>query len=187
MTIWRKKTNKQDYQVLSQLCDLRASLDKVKKNLNIVPQDTSDDALLTDLINACANYAQKLLGIVFLDSSLRLYLDNFDDICIEIRRRPDIVITSVKYINSDDVLTTVPAADYYLTFSNEFPTVQPVEGKCWPTDLACRKQAVEIEFTAGYGVNYDNIPVDLRAAEILGHDSTCIVPMAVKSGTAVVG
>lgn len=159
----RQVANTHNYIITNQSCNLQLNLDAVKRHLNIGFSDLSDDSYLNELIRAAVEFAERQLNLYLLTTDVTLFIDNFLDICIPIRRRPNVTIVQIDYFK-DGVLTTVDAADYFATVSDSFyPTVQPVEGKCWPTP-DCRKQAVQIKFQAGYGTTFDTVPMDLRLA-----------------------
>lgn len=162
--MWRRQiTNTHNYIITNQLCNLQLNLDAVKKHLNIGFNDLSQDSYLNEVIRAAVEFAERQLNLYLLTTDATLHIDNFLDICIPIRRRPNVTIVQIDFFK-DGVLTTVDAADYFLTVSQEFyPTVQPVEGKDWPTP-DCRKQAVQIKFQSGYGATFDAVPIDPKLA-----------------------
>jgi len=160
--MWRRQiTNTHNYIITNQSCNLQLNLDAVKKHLYIGFSDLSEDSYLNEVIRAAVEFAERQLNLYLLTTDVTLFIDNFLDICIPIRRRPNVTIVQVDFFK-DGVLTTVDAADYFLTVSESFyPTVQPVEDKDWPTP-DCRKQAVQIKFQAGYGATFDTVPLDLK-------------------------
>ncbi len=159
----RQVTNTHNYIITNQSCNLQLNLDAVKKHLNIDFSDLSEDSYLNEVIRAAITFAERQLNLYLLTTDVTLFIDNFLDICIPIRRRPNVTIVQIDYFKGG-VLTTVDASDYFITMSESFyPTVQPVESKCWPTP-DCRKQAVQIKFQAGYGATFDTVPMDLKLA-----------------------
>ena len=62
------------------------------------------------------------------------------------------------------MLTVVDALTYYQLFSSRYPKILPVDGSDWPTDADNRCQSVQVNFTAGYGATFDNVPADLVEA-----------------------
>ena len=156
--------NAQIYQVVTAPCDLALDLDEVLNHLNnSVPNEDQD--YVTQLIRACSRFAINQTNLVFIDTAYRLYIDNFNDVYIELRRRPNVAIADIQYFK-DGVLITVDNTIFHLTFADpkHYPTVQPLPDKEWPDDLDIRKQAVQINFTAGYGTDFSKVPDDLRLA-----------------------
>jgi len=162
--MWKRRINHHEYIVTNRLCDLQLNLDAVKKHLEISFSEVDDDAYINEVIRAAVEFAERQLNLYLLTTDVTLHIDNFLDIVIPIRRRPNTTITQIDYFR-EGVLTTVDAADYFITVSSVgYPTVQPVEDKDWPDDVDCRQQAVQINFQAGYGLTFDDVPFDIRRA-----------------------
>ena len=156
--------NQQAYEVVSAPCDLALDLNEVLNHLNnAVPNEDQD--YVTQLIIACTNFAINQTNLVFIDTPYRLHIDDFNDVCIELRRRPNVAIIDIQYFK-DGVLTPVDNTIFHLTFADpkHYPTVQPLPDKEWPDDLDIRKQAVQINFTVGFGEDFTKVPDDLRLA-----------------------
>ena len=150
------------YQLISEVCDLPVDLDLVKKHLRRPFNFTADDFYIAQIVNSVVDFFQCRTNTQLLTTTYKLHLDCFIEE-IEISRKPNVVITSIEYFK-EGVLTVVPSSDYFLIFSNNYPTVQPVEGAEWPTDVDIRKQAVQINFTVGFGATFDFVPSKLNMA-----------------------
>lgn len=162
--MWKRAINHHEYIVTNRLCDLQLNLDAVKKHLEIPFDEVDDDAYINEVICAAVEYAERQLNIYLLTTDATLHIDNFLDVSIPIRRRPNATITQIDYFK-EGVLTTVDAADYFITVSSvSYPTVQPLIDKSWPDDVDRRQQAVQISFQAGYGSTFDAVPHDLMRA-----------------------
>jgi uncharacterized phiE125 gp8 family phage protein len=153
------------YEVVSELCDLPMDLDLVKKHLRRPYAFTSDDYYISQIIQAVPDFFTCRTNTPLLTTTYRLYLDCFPsgDAPIEVRRKPKVAITSIEYLK-DNALIAVTSTDYYLTVSNTYPEICLIEGADWPTDVDIRKQAVQVNFTAGYGPTFDTVPSKLQMA-----------------------
>ena len=101
-------------------------------------------------------------------------------------------IDSIKYIDKDDVEQTLPTADYQVfgihsTVNTNFPaalqatlgttydsgpaTITPATGKSFPSTKSDHQEAVTVLFTAGYGLDFVNVPLPLQQAILMdvGH------------------
>ena len=100
----------------------------------------------------------------------KLYLDGFP---AEIRfddKLPIKTITHIKYYDANGTLTTLtPAATYYQTdlASDARPArIIPAYGTSWPSVRADTLNAVEIQFTCGYGAAAD-VPATIKNGMLL--------------------
>jgi len=130
----------------------------------------ADDAYLDLVIAAATGYAERFTRRDFITRTYKTFRDGFPTVAsgegyyiaagIEIRRSRLLSVVSIKYW-IDDVLTTLASSVYYATDENDYSEIHLAAGQSWPsTDN--RLQAVEIEFTAGFGPDTVNVPVDLQ-------------------------
>lgn len=138
------------------------TLIQAKEHLRLDSTDSSQDTYLETLINACTKIGEEYTRREFLTKSFILYLDTINSREIQIYRSKLVSISSVKYYYNS-VLTTINSSNYYVLNSNDYSSL------CFNSTFADlqiddRKQAVQIAFTAGYGVNYTFIPSDIKLA-----------------------
>ena len=150
------------YEVVERLCVSPLDLDLVKKHLRIPFGQKSDDFYIQQIITAVVRFFESNTNTILLTTTFKLHLDCFTPE-IEIRRKPNVVVTSVEYF-LDGVLTVVDPLTFFQLFSNRYPCILPVEDEDWPTDADPRLQAVQVNFTAGYGATFDTVPPDLSLA-----------------------
>ena len=150
------------YEVVARECNSPIDLDLVKKHLEKDYSDTTDDFYIQQIIKSVVQYFESRTNTILLTTTFRLYIDCFLPI-IEIRRKPNVVVTTVDYY-LDGVLTTVDPLIYYQLFSARYASILPVTGESWPSDGDSRLQAVQVNFTAGYGPTFDSVPADLVMA-----------------------
>ena len=82
-------------------------------------------------------------------------------------KSPLITVDTVKYYDSaTETLTTFSAANYYALTTPEPGAVALKPTASWP-DLYDRPDAVQINFTAGYGTTAASVPANLRMAVMI--------------------
>lgn len=142
-------------------------LDAIKEQLREVFGTTDFDDQLLALIASATQFGERITGRDFINKTYKGFLDCFpaDNQGIQIRKSKLQSITSIQYLK-DDVLTTIPAANYYFTQSNDYSTIFLKEGFSWPTDEDNIKQAIFVEFVAGYGDDSCDLPPLLTQALI---------------------
>lgn len=88
---------------------------------------------------------------------------------ISIPLPPLISIDAIKYIDVDGIEQVLAPTEYAVDISTYFGSVYPGYGKAWPATRN-QRQAVRIEFTAGYG-DADDVEPDLVLAltMLIGH------------------
>jgi uncharacterized phiE125 gp8 family phage protein len=156
-----------EYILTSPAISPAVDLDKIKEQLRETFGTSDFDDQLLSLIGTATQYGEKLTGRDFINKTYKGYLDCFPSDCqgIEIRKSKLQSISSIQYLK-DDVLVTLPSSDYYFTDSNNYSIIFLKEGLSWPKNIDNIKQAVFIEFVAGYGDDSCYIPALLRQALI---------------------
>lgn len=136
-------------------------------------EDTVED---DDYINACLlaaiDWAERFTGMVMIDSTYDLFIDNFPATfapmtSIPLRRAPLLEVISVNYRDGSSVDTTLGTTGYGIDYAGS--TIYLPAATTWPsTDGA--SNAVSVRFRAGF-VDYDayppaegDIPDTLKAA-----------------------
>lgn len=156
-----------DYVVISRSTELPVDLETVKEQLRI--DDDEQDSYITLLIQAATSVAELITKRDLSPKTYKVFLDSFlYSNGFELRRSPLISVDSIRYFKSRS-LTTIDANDYYITQSPTFGSVYPVEQ--WPNDVDDnRRQAIEIQFQAGYNIDrtsdpvVNDVPLDLQIA-----------------------
>jgi uncharacterized phiE125 gp8 family phage protein len=142
------------------------TLAEFKRNLHIGAQDESDttqDTYLQEILDAAIECVQEDTGRQLARATYTLYLDDFPDgDLMDITRGPVAAISSVKYYNTANALTTMTASDYQLDNIELTARLRFVN----TYGVYDRLNAVEIEFTCGYE-NASAIPKNLVDAVIL--------------------
>jgi len=135
--------------------------------------NTDEDALIVQLEKAARKRAELYMNRQLVTATWETYLDEFptrdEDWLVEVAPCPVIAVASVKYYDSDNVLQTLPTSVYLVDIASEPCRVSLAVGQSWP-DTADRKNAVVIEYTAGYGAAA-SVPDLIKAGIylLLGH------------------
>lgn len=142
------------------------------------------DAEITALIESATLTGERITKRDFINKTYKTFRDIFSDSPssygnfaplipvgnrpsnlseIELRKSKLQTVNSVKYL-VNDILTTVDTSVYYATEEFDFSALALVDGQSWPTDIDNRRQAVVIEFVAGYGAANTDVPGDIKTA-----------------------
>lgn len=113
-------------------------------------QDTlDDDTLITDWLAAAVGICEHATGRSIGEQTLELALDEFPSgVAIALTRGPVMSITSVKYINTSSVETTIDPGAYLLDDYSDPAFLIPAYGTEWPDTLET-VNAVKIRYVAG--------------------------------------
>ena len=144
---------------------------EAKNHLRV--EHNSEDDGIEALIASARSYAERVTGRQLITATWRIKLNRFP--CgyleaIEIPIAPLLTVVSVKYRDPADVLQTLATSEYVVDApAGPYATTGRVYlalNKSWPA-IAYRPDAVEVEFTAGYGPAAVNVPEELRQALLL--------------------
>lgn len=133
---------------------------------------SDETALVTTLIKAVRGYVESYLEQSLLTQTWKLTLD--DGFAHRSRRShpsefylprgPVQSVTSVKYIDIDEVeQTLVAGTDYEVNLSVTPPAIRPKSGKAWPSTNP-QYGAVEVLYVTGYGDTAAAIPQNILHA-----------------------
>lgn len=144
---------------------------------------TSEDAVITALIESATLTGERITKRDFINKQYKTFRDIFSDLPayypnygalvpgfnrfsssaeIELRKSKLQTVNSVEYLK-DSVFTPVASTVFYATEEFDFSRLVLFPDQAWPTDIDNRRQAVKIEFVAGYG-DAGNVPSDLKTA-----------------------
>ena len=141
------------------------SIAEVKDQIGI--NDTRSDALIARRITEARKWAEEYTSSAFIEQTRENRWDCFE-------KKHDLpsalTVTSVKYIDTDGVETTLNAADYVLDTYTFIPHVRASYGVTWPS-IRSEPNAVRIQYTAGYGPKSSDVEPLIKEAIILlvGH------------------
>lgn len=127
--------------------DSPVTLDDLKTHLKIPTTFTTLDAYFTKLLKACTLYGEKYTAREFRANTWKYLADEFPYQAFVLRRSPVASVTSITYLQSDNVTVgTVTASDYYLINKQQHAEIWRDDDTDWPVDVSTRKQSVIVEF-----------------------------------------
>lgn len=143
------------------------SLAEVKQQIGIPDTDTLSDALISRRIIEAREWAESYTGRALITQTREIRWDCFVD---EHELPSALTIVSVKYIATDGAETTLATDQYVLDTYTFIPHVRLVYGVSWPS-TRYERNAVRIQYTAGYGTTPSTVPMLIKEAVILlvGH------------------
>ncbi len=139
------------------------SLTDVKTFLKLDLTDTSEDTILTMMIEAAVDYCEKYTKRDLITKTYTTYRECFKT-NMEIRRSKLQSIVSISYYDNLDVLQTVSSSVYDFSNDTDFSSVVLKYNQSWPLEVSSRPHPVIIQFTAGYGSSSSSVPSMLRQA-----------------------
>jgi uncharacterized phiE125 gp8 family phage protein len=160
----QKQLAVKDYILVTPAVSPALDLSKVKDHLKETSND--NDVQLLSLIKSVTDISENITGRDLINKTYKGFLDCFPASPtrnIQIKKSKLQSITSIQYL-VDGVLTTLDSSKYYITESNNYSTINLVDGELWPNNVDKRKQAVVITFVAGYGDDSCDIPAGLCQA-----------------------
>ena len=124
---------------------------------------TDEDALLTSLFIPAARAAcENAIGRALLEQTWEVVLDGWPAAgAIELPRAPVLAVTSVKYINTSGVETTLAPSAYALDKDSEPGWLLPAYDTDWP-EARDTANAIRVRYTAGFGTAATDVPQPLR-------------------------
>lgn len=134
-----------------------------------IDTDSGESALITSLIKAARQHLDGPKGILaraLNTQTWTLYLDEFPSEEFILPLNPVISVTSVKYYDESNTLQTLSSQYYDLVLNDEPAKVSKSYDYSWPLTYR-RRNAVEIEFVAGYGTAAADVPEALRVAILM--------------------
>lgn len=140
------------------------SLSLLKEHLRIIGND--EDATLSFYLDAAILTFENFAGSCLITQTVKQVFDQFpcEDYFLLERGRPIISVSSVKYYDLDNTLTTFSTDNYLVTDSTVPPSICLKPGKTWPELHRTRLGAVEVTYTAGYGTTEASVPMDVKLA-----------------------
>lgn len=137
--------------------------------LHLKVDNTDDDDLITQLIEAATEYSEQFQHRTYLNRTRFLYLDCFPSVIV-VLWPPLVSVTSLKYVDTDGNTQTLDSADYRVDINTEPGRITPAFNASWP-DIRHVTSAITIEFIAGYGATSATTPEDVQASIklLIGH------------------
>lgn len=138
---------------------------EVKDYLRI--SSTDDDTYLTALIIAARKYCENYQNRAYITQIWDMSLDDWPNGIITIPKGNLQTINSVKYKNSSGIETTIANTEYVYSTKGILGRLTPAYGKSWPSFTPYPLDAININFSAGYGSSSDKVPETVKQAMYL--------------------
>ena len=142
------------------------SLPEARRQCFVTKQTAEEDNLLTRLIAAARDYAEKEIWRAITPANYLAFADSFPAE-IELPRPPAIEIDKIEYINPAGDLVELDSSEYRVDTISEPARIKPVGN--WPQTHPDEYNAVQITFKAGY----------LKVIENYSDENNC--PEAIKN------
>lgn len=121
-----------------------------------------ESVFLKTLIESARRQAEHKLGRYLITQTVDAYFDAFP-VCDGLIMLPPVQsITSIKYIDTDGVLQTLDAANYYLDNSGKTSRIGCAYGYTWPASRS-QSGAVIVRFVGGYGDDAADVPASIKS------------------------
>jgi uncharacterized phiE125 gp8 family phage protein len=132
--------------------------------------ETADETLLTSfLIPTARRMVEKMTNRATTNRSVVAYWDKWpdttdqDESALILPRSPVAAITSVKYYDEDETLTTWSSSEYDADLNRTPARITLAYGESYPT-VYDRPDTIQVSYTAGYGTSASDVPASLRVA-----------------------
>jgi uncharacterized phiE125 gp8 family phage protein len=146
------------FEVTTQPAEEPVTLAEAKLHLRV--DGTDDDTLITGYIGAARSWAEGFLGRSIVTQTRTVWMDSFPTDPIELLHSPVQSVTFVKYYDEDNVQQTLSASVYEVDTKDIPPRIYLADGQSWPATWN-KRNAVQIEFVAGYGLPSTGMPVPI--------------------------
>lgn len=137
---------------------------EVKLRTRIEADETIDDNDLDIQIASAREYAEKRTGRALITQTWTYKARSFD--CIIDLKANLQSVDEIRYIDIDGVQQTLADTEYAVDTGSEVGRVYPAYGKSWPS-VRDQINAVEIDFTVGYGDAGSDVPASIRNVMLL--------------------
>ena len=147
------------------------SLSEAKLHLKIESAETTEDSLLAILITTAREEAEAFTRRALAPQTWYQYMDSFEEEEICLPYPPLTSVTSVKYYDVNNVLTTIDSSLYQVSTVSTPARIIPVAGQIWPETYYGKIDSVIVEFVCGYTSGVNVVPASIKAAMLLiiGH------------------
>jgi len=144
------------------------TLSEAKRHANVVASD--DDTLITALIQAAREQVESDCSRALITQTWRLKLHEWFADWLDVPRAPLQSVTSIKYLDPDDVEQTLPAAYYDVDADRTPGVIWKDPDYTWPM-VSDQANCITILYKAGYGDAAAAVPARAKQAILLlvGH------------------
>ncbi|MFA5900725.1 MAG: head-tail connector protein [Hyphomicrobium sp.] len=139
------------------------SVSEAKAHLRV--DGAAEDTLIASLILTSRLHIETALGLALITQSWRLHLDRWPDARdVAVPMRPLESVDEVRVISADGDPTIIAASQYLVDATSVPPRLVRRAALPVPGQVA---RGIEIDFTAGYGDEPEDVPAPIRQALLL--------------------
>lgn len=143
------------------------TLEEVKIYLRL-DEESDEDSLLQILIAAATEQAESFTQRRFITQTWILSFDEFCEVEIILPYPPAATVNSIKYFDTAGNFTTLAeSVDWVVDISANPARIRTAPLGAWPPVQVDKQNAVEIEFSCGYGDEPSDVPAGIRSAILL--------------------
>ena len=139
---------------------------KLHLRLTSITEDSSEDTLIVDLIEAARGYCENYTGRSYAAQTLEYYIDAFP-VEIDLPRKPVKSVTSIIYKDYEGTETTLTANTDYIVNVDSGKIALPY-GKSWPTFTPYPLNPIKITYLTGDAGVFPS-PVKAAMLLLIGH------------------
>jgi len=126
--------------------------------------DTSDDDTYIDgLVMAARMRVEEYLQRALITTEYTMKVDLFSADVIFLPRSPVQSVDEIRYIDDGGVQQTLAPSKYRADLTSTTPRITAAYSETWPTTRPIMN-AIEVDFTAGYGDSASDVPEPIRQA-----------------------
>lgn len=162
-----------DYQTIAPV-PMALTLTEAKAQLNV--SSTADDALITGYIKAATLLLENKTNRCFVAQTRVTKADSFDDSRYVQNRRlypgrsPLKSVSSITYLDSNGVSTTLPSSDYVTDVNDKPGFIAEAYNATWPS-VYPQPNSVTVTYVAGHSTVSSGVPENVKQAVrmVVGH------------------
>ncbi len=142
------------------------TLAEAKAHLRVEPDFNRDDDLINRQLETARIKVESIAKQAFVNTTLDLYLDRWPcSRAIEVPVCPLVSVSTVAYIDADDVEQTLSSSLYRVS-AGKPGSLALKRSASWPT-APVQPDAIRVRYVAGYGVTGDDVPSNIKDAILL--------------------
>lgn len=147
--------------------DLAVCLADAKKHCELPEFDYTHDDHITRLIKSATRDVERHTRRALITQTWRLSLREFPHLgCwigrIHLPRPPLVSVSSLVYVNTSGVETTLSASLYQVSTDSSPGYMEPAFGQVWPTVRTETADAINITYVSGFGASHEMIPDEFK-------------------------
>ncbi len=140
------------------------SLAEMRAHLRLEHDD--EDALIAGMLSAARAAVERYLRRALIAQQWQLVLDGWPEGPVRLPRPPLMQVDAVRVLDAGGTATLVPASDYAVETRAEPGFLYPGGAAVLPVPGRARG-GIEIDFTAGYGSDWNAVPAPIRQALLI--------------------